>query len=54
MSFPGFHTKLLITTLTENLFYNHIYTQVIGWLVGSIMNSPVPEKLKGRFTVTDV
>ena len=49
-------SKLLITILTENLFCYHIYThiQVIGRLIDSIMNSPVPKKLKGRFTVTEV
>ena len=34
----------------------YIYTraQVIGKLVDSIMNSPVPKKLEGCFTVTEV
>ena len=30
------------------------YAQVAGKLVGSIMNSPVPKKLKGRSSVTEV
>ena len=53
-------SKLLITTLTENLFYYHIYiyiytyAQVTGKLVGSIMNSPVPKKLKSRSSVAEV
>ena len=40
----------------ELILLPYIYThaQVIGKLVDSIMNSPVPKKLKGRFTVTDV
>ena len=31
--------------------YIYIYAQVTGKLVGSIMNSPVPKKLKGRSSV---
>ena len=40
----------------ELILLPYIYThpQVIGKLVDSIMNSPVPKKLKGRFTVTEV
>ena len=40
----------------ELILLPYIYThaQVIGNLVDRIMNSPVPKKLKGRFTVTEV
>ena len=31
--------------------YIYTYAQVTGKLVGSIMNSPVPKKLKGRSSV---
>ena len=34
--------------------YTHTHEQDIGKLVDSIMSSPVPKKLKGRFTVTEV
>ena len=34
--------------------YKYTRAQVIGKLVDSIMNSPEPKKLKGRFTVTEV
>ena len=34
--------------------YIYIYEQVTGKLVGSIMNSPMPKKLKGRSSVTEV
>ena len=40
----------------ELILLPYIYThaQVIVKLVNSIMNSPVPKKLKGRFAVTEV
>ena len=34
--------------------YIYTHTQVIGMLVDSIMNIPVPKKIKGHFTVTKV
>ena len=40
----------------ELILLPYIYThaQIIGKLVDSIMNSPVPKKLKSHFTVTGV
>ena len=45
-------SELLITTVKERALHWHIYTRtVIGKLVGSIINKPVPKKLKGRIAV---